>query len=90
MNRATTIDFSSDSLNIFGGNSALIDVNAVFAMISGDAFSNGQIQNSDVSEVRPQVGTSGYSKLDTDMNDQVQNSDINIFIRPNIGRGIQY
>ncbi|MGK0386287.1 MAG: hypothetical protein ACI849_000896, partial [Patiriisocius sp.] len=90
MSGATTVDFSSNPMNVFGGNSALINVGGIFSMISGDAFTNGQIGNTDVSEVRPQVGASGYSKLDTNMNGEIQNSDINIFIRPNIGRGIQY
>jgi hypothetical protein len=90
MNGSTTTDLSSDPLDVFGGNSAVIDVGGIFSMVSGDAFTNGQIQNTDVIEVRPQVGTSGYSNLDIDMNGEVQNTDINLHIRPNLGRGIQY
>jgi hypothetical protein len=72
MTGATTVDLSSDPLDAFGGNIAVIGVGGVFSMVSGDAFTNGQIQNTDVSEVRPQLGTAGYSNSDTDMNGRVQ------------------
>ncbi|MBZ0326586.1 MAG: choice-of-anchor D domain-containing protein, partial [Altibacter sp.] len=90
MSTETAIDLSSDPLLVFGGNNAVINIGGVFAMISGDAQPNGQIQNSDVIEVIDQLGTAGYSNLDTDMNGQVQNTDINVSIRTNLGRGIQY
>ena len=84
------LDLTADPLAIFGGASAVSDLGGVFAMVSGDAESNGQIQNADVNDVRPQIGLSGYSNRDTDMNGQVQTSDINLYIRPNLGRGIQF
>ena len=89
--RATSLlDLTSDPVAVFGGNNAVSDIGGIFAMISGDAFTNGQIQNSDINAVLPQLGTSGYSSLDADMNGQVQNSDINLYIRPNLGRGVQF
>ena len=86
----STLDLTADPLAIFEGVNAVADLGGIFAMISGDVDSNGQIQNIDVNNVRPQIGVSGYLNIDADMNGQVQNTDINLYIRPNLGRGIQF
>jgi hypothetical protein len=62
----------------------------VYAMFSGDFDSNGQVQNSDASDVILLLGSSGYSPADMDMNGQVQNTDINNIITPNTGNGEQF
>jgi hypothetical protein len=91
LERATSIlDLTSDPVAIFGGATAVSDLGGIFAMVSGDSNGNGQIQNSDINDIRAQIGSSGYSIIDTDMNGQVQNSDINLYTRPNVGRGVQF
>ena len=87
----TTVDFSSNQNVIFGGVNALADMGEnVYAMFSGDFDSNGQVQNSDASDVILLLGSSGYSPADMDMNGQVQNTDINNIITPNTGNGEQF
>jgi len=86
----STLDLTADPLAIFEGVNAVADLGGIFAMISGDVDSNGQIQNTDVNNIRPQIGVSGYLNIDADMNGQVQNTDINQYIRPNLGRAIQF
>ena len=87
----TTVDFSSNQNVIFGGVNALADMGEnVYAMFSGDFDSNGQVQNSDASDVILLLGSSGYSPADMDMNGQVQNTDINNIITPNTGNGKQF
>lgn len=85
------LDLTSDPLAVFGGENALSNLgNGTFAMVAGDASPNGQIQNSDVTMTLPLVGGSGYSNADADLNGQIQNVDINLFILPNVGRGVQF
>ncbi len=59
-----------------------------FALYSGDADADGQVQNDDKNvQWRNQVGQSGYRAADFNLNGQVQNDDKNLFWRPNSGRG---
>ncbi|WP_143569734.1 leucine-rich repeat domain-containing protein [Tenacibaculum agarivorans] len=84
----TNIDFTNTS-NVLNGSNALIEVaTSVFAFPAGDVSNRGQIQNLGISNTILQLGNSGYSVFDVDMNGQVQNIDINI-IRKNLGKGEQ-
>jgi len=85
----TVLDLTSDSNLILGGGNAVVIVNGKLNLISGDYDGNGQIQNSDLTQVTTLLGTSGYSDADADMNSQIQNADINNIINPNIGNGEQ-
>ena len=86
----TGVDLSADPSAVFGGTNAVQNINGVYAAFSGDFDGNGQIQNSDATEVLLLLGSSGYSLADMDMNGQVQITDINNVITPNTGRGEQY
>ena len=83
------IDFTSD-VNVLNGINALVDVaNSIFALPAGNVDGSGQIQNSGVNNTILQIGNSGYSLFDLDMNGQIQNTDINL-IRKNLGKGEQF
>lgn len=84
------VDLSADPSAVFGGTNAVQNINGVYAAFSGDFDGNGQVQNSDATEVLLLLGSSGYSLADMDMNGQVQITDINNVITPNTGRGEQY
>ncbi|MCH2034927.1 MAG: M4 family metallopeptidase [Tenacibaculum sp.] len=82
------VDFTSDG-SVLNGSNALVEViHSVFALPAGNVEGIGQIQNSGVNSTILQLGNSGYSIFDVDMNGQIQNTDINI-IRQNLGRGEQ-
>ncbi len=92
--------FSGADVNInLSNNSALVlgDLNAIkvmsdgtFALFAGDYNGDGQIQNTDKNAVEPLRGISGYRNADIDMNGEIQNSDLNTMLIPNIGKGKQY
>ncbi|PIA79373.1 hypothetical protein BFR04_00540 [Gaetbulibacter sp. 4G1] len=87
----TTINLSTSSNSVAGGTNAIIDLgNGKFGLIGGDFDANGQVQNTDLSGVRPVLGQSQYSAGDLDMNSQVQNTDINNLLNPNTGKGKQF
>ncbi len=89
---STSIDLASNSTSINGGTNAVVDLgNGIFALYAGDYDGNGQIQNTDVTSVRPLLGQpSSYDNADLDMNTQIQNTDINNILNPNKGRGQQF
>ena len=87
----TVLDLSSDSSLINGDFNAVAEVSTgLFAMLGGDYDENTQVQNSDISSVTLELGSSGYSNADMDMNGQIQNTDINNLMNPNIGKGEQF
>ena len=87
----SVIDLSSGTASVFGGINAVIDMGSgIFAMYGGDSDENEQVQNTDVSPVILENGTSSYSKADLDMNGQIQNTDITNLIYPNNGKGQQF
>jgi hypothetical protein len=61
-----------------------------FGLFSGDFDANGQVQNSDRTNLVPIIGTAGYLSGDLDLNGQVQNVDIQEKLTPNIGNGEQH
>jgi Leucine-rich repeat (LRR) protein len=89
---STSIDLVSNSNSVNGGSNAVADLgNGIFAMYAGDYDGNGQIQNTDLTILRPLLGQpSSYDNADLDMNSQVQNTDINNILNPNKGRGQQF
>lgn len=85
------IDFTTDPNAVIGGTLSLVDLgNGVYGMVSGDYDGNGQVQASDLNDLRPAFGTAGYLPGDLDLNGQVQITDKQIFLAPNIGRGAQF
>jgi hypothetical protein len=89
---ANMIDLTSDSSLVFGGLNGIGAMgNGKFALFSGDFNGDGQIQNTDKSELLPLIGgPPGMSNADLDMNGQIQNSDIQLKLNPNIGKGFLY
>lgn len=86
----SNIDLSTSNVSILGSSNAVVEINGVFALISGDFNGDGQIVNADVQSVIPLAGTSGYSTADADMNGQITNTDIQLLIIRNAGKGQQY
>jgi pimeloyl-ACP methyl ester carboxylesterase len=85
------IDLRSNTTLITGGTNGIFDMgDGNFALFAGDFNGDGQIQNSDKNAVEPLRGLSGYNNADIDMNNEVQNTDINNVLNPNIGRGEQF
>ena len=88
----TNLDLTTNSdLLVSGGTNAIKDMgNNKFALYAGDYNGDGQIQNTDKNAVEPLRGVSGYNNADVDLNGEVQNSDINSVLNPNIGKGEQF
>ena len=88
---AVLVDFTTTPSLVKGGTAAFFDLsNGIYGCISGDYNGDGQVQNADISTLRPFIGTSGYSNGDLDMNGQIQNSDIQSFLIPMLGKGKQF
>ena len=86
----TELDLTTDINLINGGtNGARVKGDGRIALFAGDCNGDGQVQNTDKNEVTPLRGLSGYSNADIDLNGEVQNSDINNALNPNLGKGIQ-
>lgn len=86
----TVVDLSSNIADVLGGANVLKNVGGgKYGIISGDYDNNGQIQVSDLNNVIPFIGSSGYSSGDLDMNGQIQVIDINNVLNPNLGKGEQ-
>lgn len=87
----TSLDLTTDSNMVSGGINAIkAMVDGSFALYAGDYNGDGQIQNTDKNSVEPLRGISGYNNADVDLNGEVQNSDINSILNPNIGKGEQF
>lgn len=87
----TAIDLTQNIALINGGTNAIATMgDGNLALYAGDFNGDGQVQNTDKSAVEPLRGTNGYTNADIDMNSEVQNTDINNKLNPNIGKGIQY
>ena len=85
------IGFSNDLSLVTGGANGIATLSdGNYGLFSGDFSGDGQIQNSDRSGIEPLRGTSGYNNADLDMNSEVQNSDIQSVLNPNIGKGQQF
>lgn len=86
-----SLDLTSDSAIVEGGTNGIKDMgDGSFAIFAGDFNGDGQVQNTDKNAVEPLRGISGYEDADIDMNGEVQNSDINNILNPNIGKGEQF
>ena len=85
------IGFSNNLSLVTGGANGIATLSdGKYGLFSGDFNGDGQIQNSDRSGIEPLRGTSGYTNADLDMNSEVQNSDIQSVLNPNIGKGHQF
>jgi hypothetical protein len=88
---ATPYDFTLDEADVYGGTNAVKNLgDGFFGLFSGDFDANGQVQNSDRTNLVPIIGTAGYLSGDLDLNGQVQNVDIQEKLTPNIGNGEQH
>lgn len=88
---STSFDFTTDPYQTFGGTNGITDLGGgLFGMFPGDFNHNGQVQNTDVTGLLPNLGQSGYSQGDLNMNSQVQNTDLQLHLLPYIGKGVQY
>ncbi|MCF6279426.1 MAG: hypothetical protein L3J14_03680 [Flavobacteriaceae bacterium] len=89
---STIVNLSNNSTSVNGGTNGVVNLgNGIFALYAGDYDGNGQVQNTDLTAVRPLLGQpSDYENADLDMNTQVQNTDLNNLLNPNKGRGQQY
>ena len=86
-----SLDLTGNSTLIEGGANAIANMgDGNFALFSGDFDGNGQVQNSDKVAVEILRGTNGFSNADLDMNSEVQNTDIQNKLSPNIGKGEQF
>lgn len=84
-------DFTSSASNTFGGTNGINDLgDGFFGLFSGDFDVNAQVQNTDVTNLIPTIGNSGYLQGDLNMNGQVQNTDLQLKLYPNLGRGQQF
>jgi hypothetical protein len=84
-------DFTRDVQAVYGNQNAVKDLGGgYYGMFSGDVDANGQVQNIDVNIVLPTLGMKGYRKEDTDLNSEVQSTDIDNKISPDKGRGEQF
>lgn len=90
--QTTLYDFSTSQSQAYGTNAQVeVDTtNHVFAMPTGDANANGQVQNDDVYDYwSNQVGGAGYHSADFNLNGQVQNDDRYDYWTNTVGRGTQ-
>lgn len=86
-----TLNLSTDSALVMGGSNGISDMgDGNFALFSGDFNGDGQVQNTDKNAVQALIGISGLTDADLDMNNQVQNTDIQNKLNPNIGKGEQF
>ena len=88
-------DFESESttINLTTAGSAYLDgfkevESGVYALYTGDASGNEQVQNSDKNDYWAyQVGQAGYLSADFNLNGEVQNDDKNDYWQYNVGKG---
>jgi hypothetical protein len=87
---SSSYNFTTAQSQAFGSNPMKAVAGGKFAMIAGDANTNGQVATSDINSIiRPRLGQSGYHNADINLNGQIQTSDINTYARPNLGKGTQ-
>ena len=88
VNGINNLDLTVDNTLITGGSNGIGNTtDGKIALFSGDYDGDGKVQDTDKSAVEPLRGVSGYKNADIDMNGQVQNSDIQSKLNPNIGKG---
>ena len=87
----TNFDFTLNPSNSAGSTNGIADLgDGYYGLFSGDYDFNGQGQNTDVQNLIPAIGLSGYQQGDFNLNGQVQNTDLQLQLLPNIGRGAQF
>ncbi|MEL6273707.1 MAG: hypothetical protein AAFU03_01205 [Bacteroidota bacterium] len=88
----TPFDFTSNGNSVLGGTNGIKQLSdGSFALFSGDFSDDGQVQLAgDGTAILPFLGQSGYLNGDLDLNGQVQNTEIQFKLTPNLGRGAQF
>lgn len=83
-----SIDFSESEQTVLGGNIAYNQVGPdIWAMVSGDANSNSQVDLLDKSDKwASEVGNQGYNPADLNLNGQLENTDKDEYWLPNLGK----
>ncbi len=83
-----SINFSENELTVSGGDNAYNQIEpGVWAMVSGDANSNGEVDLLDKSEKwATEVGRRGYNPADLNLNAQLENTDKDEYWLPNLGK----
>ena len=86
-----TFNYTTSLSNIYGGTKSCKQLSSgVWGMISGDASSNGNINNPDKNDKWfIQSGSTGYFTGDFNMDGSVDATDLNDFWIPNAGMGTQ-
>jgi len=93
-----THDFSSLSpvVNLTNVNMVLGGINGVnelvtnvYGLFSGDVDGNNSVQTTDYTNLSVAIGQSGYILLDTNLNGQVQSTDLSVLLSF-FGKGIQF
>ncbi len=83
-------DFSAAEGNAYGGSDGHKDLGGgVYGMYTGDANSDGNINNNDKVTWGLNAGTKGYKTTDLNFDNQVDNQDKNDVWVPNNGKGSQ-
>ncbi len=85
---ATLYDMTTGQDKAYGS-LPLVEVSTgVYAIPTGDANANGQVQNDDKNDYwNAQTGLAGYKSADFNLNGQVQNDDKNDYWKVNVGKG---
>lgn len=87
---ASVVDLTN-SASATGGALALVDLGGgVWGLVSGDYDGSGQVQSTDLNSIYPDLGLAGYLPADINLNNQVQTTDFQLLLIPNLGRGAQY
>ncbi len=83
-----SINFTESELTVNGGDIGYNQIEpGVWAMVSGDANSNGEVDFLDKSEKwAPQAGYQGYNSADLNLNGQLENTDKDEYWLPNLGK----
>ncbi|RPI03194.1 MAG: hypothetical protein EHM72_02180 [Calditrichaeota bacterium] len=85
----TLYDFSASLGQFYGSDGKLLEA-GIYGAFTGDANSNGQVQNDDKNDFwKAQVGLNGYQSADFNLNGEVQNDDNNDYWKSNVGKGTQ-
>lgn len=86
-----TVDFTSSVAGVLGGQNAIYGLgNGKYALYPGDFDHNGQDQNLDIVGMVFDIGLSGYLSSDFNLDGQAQNTDLQLYLIPFLGKGIQY
>ncbi len=91
VNGVYDFDLRLGNTTVFGGANSIKDLGGgYFGLYSGDYDGNGQVQNTDFSNLLPDLGLNNYREGDLDLNGEVQNSEVQDKLIINLGRGASF